>query len=192
MISAIKNNDNKIGYISQTLNPVFFTKILDFLNIKENLFYIRNADSDIVLDNYASYQFINNRKSSFSYMLYDKLTSSKEENLTISIDNVDYSLGVIVENNNAAGAAFSFLGLMLIVYLAIVLANVIWSNSATLLDDIKVKIFRSRKSLHSQGSVKPTISSKIQAEIDKELDKLKNRSIKTIKNEFYADSFISK
>ena len=136
LISAIRNNKTLMGVVTQTLNPVFFTKILDFLNINDNLFYIKNPDNELVIDNYSAYAYLNESKMSFPYLFYRKLTKSRESMLSLNIDNVNYAIGVIIDENNLLGNMLAFLFFIAVIYIGIFFVSIMWKNS----DQIKKKI----------------------------------------------------
>ncbi|HMB00588.1 MAG TPA: hypothetical protein VKS21_06340 [Spirochaetota bacterium] len=190
IVSAIKRRNALTGFITQTLNPVFFTKILDFLDIKENLFYIKNYRDELVLDNYNAYQYINNKKHSVPFMLYNKLTSSSSKNIKLNIDNVNYALGMIIEDNNMAGNLLAVFFIFIIVYMAILLINIGWKNIAQL-----IFLKKNHKEYGQQPDNKPeekkgNISNTMIDEIDKEITKLQKEGFKNEEDEIYADTFI--
>jgi len=203
LISAVKKEGLITGYISQTLNPVFFTKILDFLNINDNLFYIKNTDNELVLDNYPAYQFINNEQS-YSYLFYRKLTRAREENLAIAIDKVSYSLGVIIEENNAAGQLISLTSLTIIIILSLLLTNFIWNNTVHLLSSFRgneKEIFAATP-VKSEPGPMPSVrvtqravhteDESFEDSIDREIEKLKKRAFVHDNQVLVADSFVHK
>lgn len=185
LVSAVKKEGQLIGLVSQTLNPVFFTKILDFLNINQRLFYIKNNDQELVVDNYGAYQHLTQRLNSFSYQFYRKLTTSRESNMILKIDNVDYAIGVIIEENNMAGNILSLLALTLVVYLGIFLMSLIWRHSAAIRSwagslspkrkpsqgiEFAEAAAPAPVDARAQSSVLP---GEVQDEIDRELEKLR-------------------
>lgn len=132
LISAIRRKGKVVGAVSQTLSPLFFTKILDFLGVNQHVFYLRNREGDLVVDNYGASQFVARRESGPSYAFYRKFTTAKETSLTLKIDQVDYDLGVIVEKNNLAGHLLAFGFLLLCVYLALLLVQLLWRHAGRL------------------------------------------------------------
>jgi len=128
LVSAIRRKGKVVGAVSQTLSPLFFTKILDFLGVNQHVFYLRNREGDLVVDNYGASQFVARRESGPSYAFYRKFTTAKETSLTLKIDQVDYDLGVIVEKNNLAGHLLALGLLMLCIYLALLLVQLLWKH----------------------------------------------------------------
>lgn len=137
LISAIKDrsvpkssdeSSEIIGIISQTINPVFFIKILDFLNINDELFYIKSPDDEYIVDNYSAYQFIQNKGLSFPYLFYQKLSQTKESKLTLNVNEVNFAIGVIVRENNMAGNFVAFICFLLLFYLGFVLVQFAWKH----------------------------------------------------------------
>ena len=137
LVSTIRRNGKSIGIISQTIDVVFFTKILDFLNINNQLFYIKNPDEELIVDNYAAYQYLHDKELSFPYLFYKKLTSPREMNLMINVDDVHYSLGVIIHENNMAGHIAAFLTLIFFIYLGMIIAGLIRRHAYVFLSYVK-------------------------------------------------------
>ncbi len=139
LISAIRdqsqaNKSKVIGLVSQTINPIFFSKILDFLSINDELFYIKSPDDEYIVDNYSSYQFIQNKSSSIPYLIYQKLSRSKESKLKLNVDKVNFSIGVIIRENNTAGNIAAFIAFILLLYLGFAIIQLIWKQ----IDSIKL------------------------------------------------------
>ncbi|HBE02046.1 MAG: hypothetical protein A2096_01480 [Spirochaetes bacterium GWF1_41_5] len=128
LVSAIREQNRVIGFISQSINPVFFSKIIDFLHINKNLFYIKNSENSVVVDNFDIYKKVNNADIGYSFLFYRNLTSPEEQEFKIKIDNIDYGIGMIIEKNNLAGDIAVLLILIGIVYLAFVIINVLIRN----------------------------------------------------------------
>lgn len=132
LVSAVRNKGRVVGAVSQTLNPIFFTKILDFLGVNQKIFYLRNREGDLVVDNYGAYQHLGRKLDSASFTFYRKFTTAKESNLSLKIDNVDYDLGVILEKNNLAGHLLAFLALLACVYLSLLAVQTLSKHLAKL------------------------------------------------------------
>lgn len=140
LVSAVRHKGKVVGAVSQTLNPVFFTKILDFLGVNQKIFYLRNREGDLVVDNYGAFQHAVKKMEGGSFTFYRKFTTAKESNLTLKIDNVDFDLGVILEKNTVAGNLLALLALLACVYLALLAVQILVKHSVKL-----VREFRERR-----------------------------------------------
>ena len=150
LISLVRDqnkNGKVIGFVSQTINPIFFTKILDFLSINDELFYIKSPDDEYIVDNYSAYQFIQNKKSSFSHRIYQKLSQSKESSLKLNVDKVHFSIGVIVRENNTVGNTAAFLCFLFLLYLGFSIVQLIWKQIEA------IKLARKSKTIEDDSSI---------------------------------------
>jgi hypothetical protein len=173
LVSAIRRKGKVVGAVSQTLSPLFFTKILDFLGVNQHVFYLRNREGDLVVDNYGASQFVARRESGPSYAFYRKFTTAKETSLTLKIDQVDYDLGVIVEKNNLAGHLLAFGILLLCVYLALLIVQLLWKHAGRL----AVAAWRTRRQALPSPTEPPAaiLSPAAHDALEKELERLRIR-----------------
>ncbi len=123
LVSAVKNNGSVVMFATQTINPVFFTRILDRLEISDQLFYLKDSDDFVVLDNFEYIEYQKtiedvNEKNKLAEGFYKSLVQLKEKSITIDFDNIQYSLGTVVERNNIWGNVISLLSFLIILYIA--------------------------------------------------------------------------
>lgn len=126
LVSSVKDkNGNLQGFISQTLNPSFFVKILDFLNVgHENLFYMKTTSDSVVVDNFKAYSFAREKEdANYLFQAYKELRFSKEKTVQVNTDGVEYSVGMIVDKNSLFGNILSFVFLIFIVYISVYLIS---------------------------------------------------------------------
>ena len=117
LISKVEMNQKKTFYVTQTLHPLFFTRILEQLEVADKLFYIKN-ESDILLDNfgganYATYE--KTKEMNVAGKFYQALIEKKDKSISIKQDNVSLLVGMEVTQNNFLGDTFAILFLALIV-----------------------------------------------------------------------------
>lgn len=111
LLSSIVVEGSPAFFVTQTLHPVFFSRILDYLEIDKELFYIKSGSS-VMIDNSNAVKWSENltnaqgkTKSSLAGF-YSKLVSSEERVIELNTDTIDYRLGTVVKRNNAWGNMF--------------------------------------------------------------------------------------
>ena len=145
VISKVKENNQTTIFISQTLDNSFFTKILDYLEINQDLFYLKNINNEVIVDNYEAYEFIRNKQYSIPFLLYQKLTSVSNQSIKLKIKNTEYTLGAIIEKNNSLGNLLAILSLFFFFYLALLLFNFISCQISTIIHKSKKQKFYQKK-----------------------------------------------
>ncbi len=109
LLSLVKDKKKPFLIISQTINHNFFPRILDELEVSDNLFYFKDSRNFVVLDNYNSHAYKEEKNNSSAYKFYQAFTEAKDVNLAVNINKVDFSLGVVVDKNNFLGNALALL-----------------------------------------------------------------------------------
>lgn len=111
LLSSIVVEGQPAFFVTQTLHPVFFSRILDYLEIDEELFYIKSGSS-VMIDNSNAVKWTENLeavqtkgKSSLAGF-YSKLVYSEERVIELNTDVIDYRLGTVVKRNNTWGNLF--------------------------------------------------------------------------------------
>ncbi len=145
VISKVKKNNQTTILISQTLDNSFFTKILDYLEINQDLFYLKNTNNEMIIDNYEAYEFIRNKQYSIPFLLYQKLTSVSNQSIKLKIKNTEYTLGAIIEKNNSLGNLLAILSLFFFFYLAMLLFNFTSYQISTMINESKKQKFYQKK-----------------------------------------------
>ncbi len=133
LLSLVKDKDKPFLIISQTIDKNFFSRILDELEVADNLFYFKDSDNFVILDNYGAYAYQENKKDSNSYDFYKTFVKAEDVNLSINLSNVDYSLGVVVERNNFWGNVMAVL--FLVVFFGLSFLFIDWVVSELRLPD---------------------------------------------------------
>lgn len=129
IVSSVRNKNVLIGFVCQTVSSYFFTKILDFLNINQNLFYIRGPGDTTLVDNQEVYSYLNDgKKFSYSYLFYERLTKPTETSLDVNIDKVDYSVGMVLPKNNLLGHFMGLVILLIMLQIASVAVGILFRS----------------------------------------------------------------
>ena len=141
LVSAIKKNQELTGFITQTINTIFFTKILDFLGLNKNLFFLKTQEGNVIVDNYKTYKYYkdSDQKNTLS-LFYKPLFEKKMQESVIKIDNINYRVGTIIKKNNMLGNTIAILLLCLLLYFAIVITTFFIKN----ISSISNTIFKNR------------------------------------------------
>ena len=113
LLSLVKDKDKPFLIISQTIEQNFFSRILDELEVADNLFYFKDSNNFVILDNYGAYAYKENKKESGSYDFYKTFVKAEDVNLSINLNSVEYSLGVVVDRNNFWGNVMAVLFLII-------------------------------------------------------------------------------
>ncbi|BBM88371.1 hypothetical protein COTS27_00050 [Spirochaetota bacterium] len=133
LLSSVTHQNKPVFVISQTINPVFFTRILNYLEASKELFYLKDSEDFIIIDNYDAATYHKNKKLAHSSKdtatkttagdhnfigLYETFVNLHEKNIKLDFDNVEYSLGMVVERNNIWGNIFSVFTLVFIIFIS--------------------------------------------------------------------------
>ena len=111
LLSSVTVKGKAAFFITQTLHPVFFSRILEYLEISEELFYVKNGDT-VMIDNgdviaWAKENVSEEQKKKSVFAgFYEALTKSNEKLVKLNTSTVDYRLGTVMERNNAWGNLF--------------------------------------------------------------------------------------
>lgn len=111
LLSSVSVQGKVAFFITQTLHPVFFSRILKHLEINKELFYVKNGDM-IMVDNgdvvaWAQKKASREQKERSVFAgFYDVLTKSNETLIQLNTKFVDYRLGTVLERNNVWGNLF--------------------------------------------------------------------------------------
>ena len=159
VLSKIEAQDgNLIGYIAQTISATFFTKLLDHLEINQNLFYLKNSHNEIIVDNYKTYELIKKDQYNMSKFFYKKLTKLYTNNININVQDTRYSLGVIIEKKNAFGNLVAILSLLAMLYCSMMIVKIFSKHFLNLIGQSKQETFYKKK--RKQSAMTFFVSSK--------------------------------
>ncbi len=165
LLSSVTYHDEQVLVISQTINPVFFTRILSYLEASKELFYLKDSDDFIIVDNYDAKSFYAIQKSKPTatsdhrfISLYETFVGLHEKTIKIDLDKVEYSLGMVVERNNIWGNIFSVITLVFIIFIS------------------KVAIDAIYRGLHSLFSLSQRVNQRVNQQLQRRHAPIKNHA----------------
>ncbi len=139
LLSMVKFEGKPFIIVSQTIHQNFFSRILDELEVSDNLFYFKDSKDFVILDNYRAYSYKEEKKEkNASYGFYKTFVQAKDVNLKINLSSVDYSLGVVVNKNSFWGNVLASMVLLLFFSLAFLFLDWVLSR-VKVLDRVLVK-----------------------------------------------------